>query len=166
MLRLGSMQDKSQTSTQRLLELRSHRLLQLSGPDAVSFAQAQFMKDVEARAEGEWQWSGWLTPKGRLAALFALLRVDDAVLLLLPDADPAGFAAALGRFVFRAKVRVEAVQGRVSGAVAAPAAATGKRLAEAHGRLELDRGGEGGPRPPGSGRRVRAGADRAGSAEW
>ena len=166
MLRLGPMQDKSQTSTQRLLELRSHRLLQLSGPDAVSFAQGQFMNDVEALAEGEWQWSGWLTPKGRLAALFALLRVDDAVLLLLPDADPAGFAAALGRFVFRAKVRVEAVQGRVSGALAAPAAATGKRLAEAHGRLELDLGGEGGPRTLWIERGVAAGTDPDGSAEW
>ena len=48
------------------------------------------MSDVAALADGLWHWSGWLTPKGRVVALFALLRLDaEQVWLLLPDADPA-----------------------------------------------------------------------------
>lgn len=115
----------------------------LRGPDAVRFAQAQFMSDVAALADGRWHWSGWLTPKGRLVALFALARLDDtSLLLLLADADPQAFAIALSRFVFRSKVEI-AVDGgsRISGAFAAPTAAHGARVArDAEGGLELDFG--------------------------
>src|SRR5690242_10771866 len=79
--------------------LAGHRLLALQGPDAVRFAHAQFMSDVAGLADGHWQWSGWLTPKGRVIALFALLRLDAQRLwLLLPDADPDALAAQLQRF--------------------------------------------------------------------
>ncbi len=84
-------------------------LITLEGPDALAFAQSQFMGDVAALAEGQWQWNGWLTPKGRVIALFALARVAPARLLLwLPDADPAALAPALQRFVFRRKIAVRA----------------------------------------------------------
>lgn len=146
MLRLGSMQDKSEANAQPLLELPSHRLLRLSGADAMTFAQAQFMNDVEALAEGEWHWSGWLTPKGRLVALFALLRQRDGLLLLLPDADPAAFGAALGRFVFRSKVKLEQPAATVTGRFSAPASASRRQFVERGGALELDMGGAGGPR--------------------
>ena len=140
------MQDKSQANAQPLLALPSHRLLRLSGADAVTFAQAQFMNDVEALGEGEWHWSGWLTPKGRLVALFALLRQQDGLLLLFPDADPAVFGAALGRFVFRSKVRLEQPAAIVTGRFSAPASASGKHFVERDGALELDMGGAVGPR--------------------
>jgi folate-binding Fe-S cluster repair protein YgfZ len=54
--------------------------LTLEGRDAVAFAQAQFMSDVAALAPGHWHWSGWLTPKGRVVALFALLKHGDDAL--------------------------------------------------------------------------------------
>src|SRR3954464_11472860 len=85
--------------------LPDHRILALEGPDAVRFAHAQFMNDVTALADGQWQWNGWVTPKGRILALFALWRWGaQSLWLLLPDADPAELSAALQRFVFRSKV--------------------------------------------------------------
>ncbi len=40
------------------------RVVALSGRDAIAFAQSQFMNDVATLADGHWQWSGWLDPKG------------------------------------------------------------------------------------------------------
>ena len=129
--------------------LPGHRVLALEGRDAVKFAQAQFMSDVAALADGHWQWSGWLTPKGRVVALFALLRLDaERVWLLLPDVDPAALAAQLQRFVFRSKVALAVPAGvQVTGAFQAPAKARGSALAgDADTGFELDHGGDGGAR--------------------
>jgi folate-binding protein YgfZ len=143
------MQDNPQASEGAFFALPDHRVVGLSGHDAVSFAQAQFMNDVAGLTPGHWQWSGWLTPKGRVIALFALLRVEaEQLLLVLPDADPVTFAAALQRFVFRSKVAIAVREDlRVEGAFRAPPQA---RDALAHGTpgedLELDAGAEAGPR--------------------
>jgi folate-binding protein YgfZ len=80
-------------------------IIRLTGPDAEKFAQSQFMGDVNALAPGQWQWSGWLSAKGRVQALFALLRVAQGeLLLLLLDVPAQPFVDALQRFVFRSKV--------------------------------------------------------------
>jgi folate-binding protein YgfZ len=111
--------------------LPDHRLIALSGRDAAAFAQAQFMSDISTLAPGTWQWSGWLTSKGRVIALFALLKLsDEAIWLLLPDADPAALAAALQRYVFRSKVKIAVRDDlRVEGCFAAPARARGNAIA-------------------------------------
>ena len=121
----------------------------MEGRDAVKFAQAQFTNDVAALADGHWHWSGWLTPKGRIIALFALLRFDEERLwLLLPDADPAEFADQLQRFVFRAKVKLRALEDiRVAGAFSAPQRASGAAFADDPEQgVELDLGTDAGPR--------------------
>ncbi|HSR65954.1 MAG TPA: folate-binding protein [Xanthomonadaceae bacterium] len=124
-------------------------VLALSGPDAVKFAHAQFMSDVAALAPGRWQWSGWLTPKGRLVALFAVLKPDAETLwLLLPEGDAADLGDQLRRYVFRSRLEITARSDLfVAGKAAAPALARGAALAgdASHG-VELDFGGEGGPR--------------------
>ena len=140
------MQHKSDDPAQPLLELPFHRLLRLSGADALGFAKAQFMNDLDALGEGEWHWSGWLTPKGRVIALFAVLRQEDGLLLLLPDADPRTLGGALARFVFRSKVKLELPAARVTGRFAAPETASGSRTATAGPLIEFDMGGSGGPR--------------------
>lgn len=115
----------------------------MDGPDAIAFAQAQFANDVTALASGHWQWNAWLTSKGRVIAVFALLRTGDFSLrLLLPDFDAAELGDALRRFVFRRKVTLTARPDlRVSGAFAAPAQARGPLLAgDEAGGLELDYG--------------------------
>jgi len=117
----------------------------LTGADAMRFAQAQFMNDVAALPAGQWQWNGWLTPKGRVVALFALIkRAEDDVVLLLLDAVPAEFCAALGRFVFRSKVKVAPCPAlSVLGCFTAPKQAQGCLAAELEdGVLELDFGAE------------------------
>jgi len=93
--------------------LPRHALVTLQGRDAAAFSQAQFMSDLRPLAPGQWQWSGWLTPKGRVIALFALLLRDpESVWLVLQDAAPEPFATALRRFVFRSKVAVEVPAGQ------------------------------------------------------
>jgi len=99
------------------------------------------MSDVAGLADGHWQWSGWLTPKGRVVALFALLRFDSRSLwLLLPDADPAALRDGLQRFVFRSKVTLT-VRGdlHVAGGFARPSHAAGSRLSNDR-HVELDVG--------------------------
>lgn len=101
------MPDNPQTPNALWFSLSDHRLVAISGHDAVAFAHAQTMNDVAALGDGEWHWNGWLTAKGRVIALFALLRLDAHTLwLVLPDADADAFAAQLRRFVFRSKVAI------------------------------------------------------------
>jgi folate-binding protein YgfZ len=133
----------------RFRALRGHRVLTLEGRDATAFAQAQFMNDVAVLAPGHWQWNGWLTPKGRVIALFALLKFDEQTLwLLLPDADPADLAAQLQRFVFRSKVRIAAGDSwRADAALQASERASGAHfVGDAVAGVELDMSAEGGGR--------------------
>lgn len=132
--------------------LTDHRLLALSGRDALAFAQSQFMNDVAALGDGQWHWNGWLTPKGRVVALFALLRIDsDTVWVVLPDADPEPFAAALRRFVFRSKVQIQVRDDlRLLGRFGPCERAAGQQwagvAAAPETEIELDLGGDGGAR--------------------
>lgn len=143
------MPDNPRTMPDRWFAPASHRVVSLEGRDAAAFAQAQFMNDVAALEPGHWQWNGWLTPKGRLVALFALLRVDaETIRLIVPDADADALVAALRRFVFRAKVAI-AVRDelRVAAAFRAPREAHGNTLVQDEaGGIELDLGTSGVPR--------------------
>lgn len=101
------MPNNPQMSQTPWFALSDHRLVALSGRDALAFAQAQTMNDVAALRDGEWHWNGWLTPKGRVIALFALIRLDvDTLWLVFPDADADAIATQLRRFVFRSKVAI------------------------------------------------------------
>lgn len=129
--------------------LADHRLVALRGPDAVRFAQAQFMSDIAALADGQWQWSGWLTPKGRVVVLFALLRLDaERLWLLLPDGDRDAVATQLRRYVFRSKVVVEPRPDLVAtGAFMADPEASGATIAlQGAESVALDVAGDGGAR--------------------
>ena len=121
-----------------------------AGRGCVSFRAGPVHGDVAALAPGRWQWNGWLTPKGRTIALFALLKLDEADLrLLLADAAPEGFAEALSRFVFRSKLRIGYETGlHVAGGFHAPRSAHASAFARIGGDegIELDLGGDGGAR--------------------
>ena len=127
--------------------LSDHHVISLTGRDAVAFAQAQFMNDVSALITGHWQWNGWLTPKGRVIALFALLRIqDDQVWLLLPDTDAVAIVAALQRFVFRSKVVIAVRDDLVSAAFSVPQTQGARLGGSVAGIVELDMSGAAGPR--------------------
>jgi folate-binding protein YgfZ len=143
------MHDNPQALASNAFALPGHRLITLEGRDAVAFAQAQFMNDLALLEPGQWQWNGWLTPKGRVIALFALLKVsDEAVWLVLPDAEPGAVATALQRFVFRSKVNIRVRDDlHASGAFTPPAHARGNAMAgDAQTGIELDMGSDNAPR--------------------
>ena len=143
------MRDNQQARAQAAFALPDHTVIELHGPDATGFAQAQFMSDVAALPCGHWHWSGWLTPKGRVVAVFAVLKLaDERVWLLLPDAPPTPLADALRRFVFRSKVTIT-VRGdlHVQGTFAAAESASGGAIAGNEGGvIELDLSASGGMR--------------------
>ncbi len=92
--------------------LAQAQILELSGADARALAQAQFTSDVGALSDGQWQWSAWLDPSGRVRNFFALLLANDERLLAwLPRGDAAAMATRLSLFVFRSKVRIQPVAG-------------------------------------------------------
>jgi hypothetical protein len=92
----------------------SAQTLLLEGPDAIAFAHAQFSSNVNSLAIGEWQFSAWLNPQGRVRALFHLARVgDDRLLLLLRGGSAEAMTDALRRFVFRSKLTLTAASSRV-----------------------------------------------------
>ena len=142
------MPDNPQSTPPPTFRLPGHDVLAITGRDAAKFAHAQFMSDVAALAPGHWQWSGWLTPKGRVVALFALLKFDDETLWLLPPDFEAGeLASQLRRYVFRSKVELEPREDlHANGAFAGPARATGAAFARDDDGIELDMGADGGAR--------------------
>lgn len=101
-------------------------LVRIVGRDALAFAHAQFTSDVRALADGAWHWSAWLDAQGRARAVFALLRTQaDELLAWQPLGEAAMLRDALARFVLRAAVRVETVEGTAE-AVAHCTAAAGR----------------------------------------
>ena len=128
--------------------LPDHAIITLEGMDATAFAQAQFANDVVALTPGHWQWNAWLTPKGRVIAVFALLKLaDDKILLVLADIDAETLATQLQRLVFRRKLKVVARSDlQLSGAFTAPVTAENARIGIAGEAMELDYGDAGQPR--------------------
>lgn len=101
------MPDNPQPPSASWFSLFDHRLIAIEGRDAVAFVQAQTMNDVAALDDGRWQRNGWLTPKGRVIALFTLLRIDAQTLwLVVADADAGALAERLRRFVFRSRLTI------------------------------------------------------------
>lgn len=87
--------------------------LLIEGADAKAFAHAQFSSKVDALAIGQWQFSAWLDPQGRVRFLFHLARIaDDTLLLLLRGGHASAMADALRRFVFRSKITLTALPQR------------------------------------------------------
>ena len=145
---LHSLPDNLPPAVTPLFALPDHHLILLEGPDATAFAQAQFANDVVALSPGHWQWNAWLTPKGRVIALFALVKQEEGrLLLVVPDADSAELAAQLQRFVFRRKLKVAIVpEWQVAGSFTQPALAESARIAVGAAGLELDYGSAAAPR--------------------
>ena len=143
------MRDNPQAGAEAAFALPDHTVIELHGPDATRFAQAQFRSDVAALPCGHWHWSGWLTPKGRVVAVFAVLKLaDERLWLLLPDAPPTPFADALRRFVFRSKLTIAVRDDlHVQGTFAAAESASGSAFAgDAGAAIELDFSAGGGER--------------------
>jgi folate-binding protein YgfZ len=91
----------------------SAETLLIEGADAMAFTHAQFSSKVSSLAIGQWQFSAWLNPQGRVRALFHLARLaDDRLLLLLRGGDASSMANDLQRFVFRSKLALNTLPKR------------------------------------------------------
>ena len=147
-----TMHDKPKAAPAHEFHLTNHSVLGLCGRDSIAFAQSQCMNDVALLGDGQWHWNGWLNAKGRVIALFALLRLNPETLwLLLPDAAAEGLAEQLRRYVFRSKVRVAARNDlQVIGSFAAPLHAQFNQIGQlgeaASETVELDLSAQGGSR--------------------
>lgn len=88
----------------------------IEGADAVAYAQAQFSSPVDTLPCGQWQFSAWLNAQGQVRAFFHLARPsENSLLLVLRGGEASTLAAALGRYVFRARVSITALQPRQLG---------------------------------------------------
>ena len=82
-------------------------ILSIEGPDATRFLHAQSMNDVAALNVMDWHLDGWLTPQGRLIALFVVIKLSaEHLLLVTPSNGVAELQTGLQRFVFRSKVKL------------------------------------------------------------
>ena len=158
------MSDNPPHGTTQPFALPGLHVVRLAGRDAVAFAQAQFMNDVDALSPGRWQWNGWLDPKGRVQALFLLLRTDADALLALTTAPADALAAALRRFQFRSRLSIETPAMPVAGRLAQPVRTQDDAIASADGVLELDLSGDAGARTLLLG--IDAPCDARGEVEW
>ncbi len=92
------------------IALPNTHVIYAQGRDAAVFLQAQLMNDVAALADGEWQYTGWLNPQGRVMALFQLLKLSDQQFLIVQNSlDSEWLIDNLKRFVFRSKVSFSAM---------------------------------------------------------
>ena len=114
-----------------------HRVLRLSGPDALTFLQSQLTNDIAALAVGGWQWQGYCSAKGRLLATFALARVgEDGWEALVHSSTIDAVAKRLTMFRMRSKVVIEIAADRSVGWAfdVADSATSGLNLALPDGR--------------------------------
>lgn len=142
------MPDNLPSPESSFVTLPDHAVVSLKGADAGAFAQAQFANDVLALAEGHWQWNTWLTPKGRVVAVFALVKIAvDDLLLIVPDYEGDALSTSLGRFVFRRKVMIsDRPELQVGAALQPPASARIARISRESDAVEIDYSGADGAR--------------------
>ncbi len=81
-------------------------LIRVTGEDAMTFLQGQLTNDIRRVTETHTQLSGHCSPKGRLLAIFHVMRMGDAVYLQLPRELVPGILARLRMFVLRSRVEV------------------------------------------------------------
>jgi folate-binding protein YgfZ len=145
---LAPVADNHSPAKQTFFAVPDYAAVALEGVDATAFAHAQFANDVTGLAPGHWHWNAWLTPKGRVIAVFALLKLaEDRLLLILLDHPADEFATQLRRFVFRRKLKIETLPDwHVSGALIEPEIASGAQIAQKDDGIELDFSGHGGAR--------------------
>ena len=82
-------------------------VIQCSGVDAGSFLQNQFTCDISRIDQDDWGLAGYCSPKGRLLAIFFVLRQGDAFLLATHSSLAEDVIIGLRRFIMRVDVTLE-----------------------------------------------------------
>ena len=84
--------------------------IEVQGKDAQGFLHAQLGLDVMQLGHDRAPLAGWHDSKGRLRALFRILRLSGSWLLMLPANMRAGVLQGLSRYVLRADVSLSAAE--------------------------------------------------------
>ena len=97
----------SRTTLQTPGRVHALAALDLTGPDAIAFAQRISANDVAALADGDWHWNCVLSPQGRVLTLCRLWRRSEQQLtLVVPAVARTSTSALLTRFLLRARVTI------------------------------------------------------------
>ena len=97
---------QTQDDVPLLVDLSPLAVVDITGPDAKTFLQAQVCNDLASLSENEVQINGYCTPKGRLLAVFTVFSHEDGYRVLLPDGVAQAFVKRLQMFVMRAQVKI------------------------------------------------------------
>ena len=95
--------------------LEDFAALRVSGEDRVDFLQGQLSQDMGRVTPSQAAPAAWCNRQGRVLCLMVAVDWQDAIFLILPAEMAETCAVGLGRYVLRAKVRIEAVQEPVFG---------------------------------------------------
>jgi folate-binding protein YgfZ len=87
--------------------LRQYGLLRFSGADGVSFLQGQLSNDMRQLAAGSPVLAAYSSPQGRVLAVLRVLPHSTGPVAILPQELLPPTLERLGKFVLRAKVRIE-----------------------------------------------------------
>ena len=114
-----------------LVDLSPLSLIRVSGADAKTFLNTQLTNDVTALAVDQTQLAAWCSPKGRMLAIFRVIRRADDYLLQLPAPLRDDIIKRLRVYVLRSKVTLESIDDRVIriGVAGPQAAASIQRIA-------------------------------------
>jgi len=89
-------------------------VLQVEGEDAQSLLQNLVTNDVAALAVNQSQLAGLCNPKGRLLAIFLVLRRNNGYQLILPQVMCAGLQQRLSMYILRSKVTITDVSDKMT----------------------------------------------------
>jgi len=96
-----------------LVDLSSLALLRGEGPDTESFLQGQLTNDIHQVDAKHAQLSAYCNPKGRMFAIFLVIKRDDSYYLQLPASLADSTLKRLRMFVLRAKTKLELAPGEL-----------------------------------------------------
>ncbi|MAK67253.1 MULTISPECIES: hypothetical protein [unclassified Methylophaga] len=97
---------ESSSDTHYLIPLPSYGVITVSGEEATGFLQNLLTNDVNQLTQQTCQISAMCNPKGRLLALFLLIKTQESYQLVLPRSQCAFLAQRLQMFKLRSKVEV------------------------------------------------------------
>ncbi len=98
---------KASLETPAYYDLSAYSIARVSGDDALAFLQGQLSNDItHLRDDSPHQMSAYCNPKGRILALFHVLKFDDDYLLMAPCAVMDKVLPRLTMFVMRSAVKI------------------------------------------------------------
>jgi folate-binding protein YgfZ len=100
-----------QTSSPLVCPLPDTMGIEVSGPDAEAFLRAQLSRNPPAPGAGHWISAAWLDARGRVRALFRIVALEHAWLLLAEREPVEAVLAKLRMFVLRSRVELTPLGG-------------------------------------------------------